>query len=176
MADTVLTVQQIEDIFQTWTSQALGVTDPGAVRIGWPMDGAPAWHITDDVCFVLVTYVDNPITRQIERSYSPLDPDNANMAHSYIDSVRVSWTLYGPNAFERADIIRAALFQPSTTDTLAANNLGLVTDVPMPIRVPELFNGQWWSRATLYADFNQLVIRQTSVPYITGSDVRIVEG
>ncbi|WP_206923025.1 phage neck terminator protein [Alicyclobacillus suci] len=173
MADTVLTQVQLEDIFQSLTSQLLGTTDPSAVRITWPKDGAPSWSIDDDVCFVSVTPSDNSYTRQLQTDYSPLDQESLNSTLAYTAGVRVSWTLYGPNSSDNADLIRATLFSDSTKSTLISNDLALITDVPMPIRQPELFNGEWWNRATLYADFNHLVKRQSTVPYLQSADVLV---
>lgn len=175
MADTFLTQEQLENIFQSLTSQFLGITDPSAVRISWPTDGAPSWSITDDVCFVAVTPSDNSYTRQLQTDYTELDANNANANLTYTAGVRVGWTLYGPSASDRADLIRASLFFASTTSALISNNLALITDVPMPIRQPELFNGEWWNRATLYANFNELVIRQSTVPYIQTANVQVLQ-
>ncbi|WP_062306578.1 phage neck terminator protein [Alicyclobacillus sendaiensis] len=173
MADTVLSLEQLEDFFQSWTGQALGTTDPSAVRIGWPTDGSPGWQVADDVCFLMVQYTDNSYTRQIQTEYDPLDAANAQVSQVYTVGIRATWTFYGPNAWSNADLVRASLYRDATTQMLAANNLSLIPDVPMPVRVPELFNGQWWNRVTFFADFYELVIRQTSVPYIAEVDVTV---
>lgn len=173
---TVLLQTQIENIFQSLTSQLLGTTDPSVVRIGWPEVGAPAWAIGDDVCFLLVNYADNPITRQLETVYSAASSTDATATLAYTVVARINWTLYGPDAFDYADVIRSGLFTEPVKTTLAQNNLALVTDVMMPVRAPELFNGQWWNRATFYAEFNELVIRQSTVPYIQTAPVTTQEG
>lgn len=173
MTDTVLTLTQIENLFQSITSQILNVTDPSIVRIGWSQDGAPAWRINDDICFLLVNYADTPITRQFETSY---DATTETLSQSSIQAIRVAWTLYGPGSFDNANLIRSNLFQQTYQTQFSANNLALVTDVTMPTRVPELFNGQWWNQTSFYAQFNELVIRQTSVPYLTSADVEVLEG
>lgn len=176
MADTVLTLTQLENLFQSLTMTVLGLTDQSLVRVGWPGDGAPVWELSSDVCFLLLRYNDDPITRMMETQYTQSDPNNANANLAYTDVIRVEWNLYGPNSFDHVDLIRANLFMNSTTTTLAASNVALVTDVPMPIRVPELRNGQWVNRATFYANFNELVIRQTTVPYIQTATLNTQQG
>lgn len=176
MADTILTITQIEDLFQSVTSQILGTTDPSAVRIGWPTDGAPGWEINQDVCFILVNFNDDPTNQQIETSYQTLDSNDATVNTTYTQGVRVSWTIYGPNSFNNAGLIRSSLVQENYRNILAASNVALVTAIPMPTRVPELFNSQWWERSSFYANFNELVNRQSSVPYLQGSNVQILEG
>jgi len=176
MADTVLTIAQIENIFQSLTSSLLGTTDPSVVRINWIPDGAPSWSISQDICFISITPTDNTYTRQLQTDYTELDANNANSNLTYTMGIRVAWTLYGPNAADNVDVIRSGLFLDSTLSTLSANNIALVTDVPVAIRTPELFNGQWFNRASLYANFNELVIRQSSIAYLQTANVQVEEG
>jgi hypothetical protein len=181
MADTILTRQQIEDLFQNLTLQMLGL-DPAApanqnrVRIGWPSKGAPAWKINDDVAFLLINYDDDPITRQVDVTYENADSDNASRVVSYTRVIRVNWISYGPNSFNDMDTIRNGLFVPQFIQQLATNNMSLILDVPVPFRMPELFNGQWWERTSFYARFNEKVNRHSDVPYIKFADVQIVKG
>lgn len=176
MTDTVLLQNQLEDIFQSLTSTFLGTNHPSAVRINWPQDGAPSFGVKEDVCFISVTPVDTSYAHQVQTDYSQLDTDNANANLTYNAGIRVGWVLYGPSSFDNAALIWSQLFAESTKDTLASNNLALVTDVSQPIRTPELFNGQWFNRASLNATFNELVIRVSSVPYLQTADIQIKEG
>lgn len=176
MSDTVLTQTQLENIFQSWTSTVLNTTDPSAVRISWPQDGAPVWGIDDDVCFIAVTPIDTVYSHQVQTDYSEYDANNANVNLTYSAGIRVGWTLYGPNAYDRAGVLWSQLFSNDAKDTFASSNLALILDVPQPIRTPELFNGQWFNRATLYANFNELVIRNSTVPYLQTPDVQVIEG
>lgn len=181
MSDTILTITQVEDLFQNLTLNMLGL-DPAAkknqsrVRISWPTKGAPAWKISEDVIFLLINFDDDAITRQVDVSYTKADDENANRSMSYTRVLRIDWICYGPNSSNDADTIRSSLFLPQFTQKFAANNLALITDVPMPIRSPELFNGQWWDRSSLYARFNEKVVRTTEVPYLKSADVQIVKG
>lgn len=181
MTDTILSKDQIEDFFQNLTLQILGV-DPNSpssqsrVRIEWPKNGYPGWKIDEDIAFLLVTYDDDAITRQMDVNYAPLDEYQANHLLSYTRVVRVSWTCYGPNSFNDIDTIRSSLYIPKYKELIKANNLALILDVPNPMRSPELFNGQWWDRSSFYARFNEKVTRTSAVPYITGSDVQVVKG
>lgn len=176
MTDTILLQNQLENIFQSLTSGFLGTSDPSAVRINWPQDGAPSFGIAEDVCFISVTPIDTSYAHQVQTDYSELDTDNANVNLTYSAGIRVGWVLYGPSSFDDAALIWSKLFAISTKDTLAKNNLAMVTDVSQPIRTPELFNSQWFNRASLYANFNELVIRRSSVPYLNTANVQVEEG
>lgn len=176
MSDTILTLQQVGSLFQSLTSQVLQTSDPSVVRVGWAEDGQPARGINDDVVYLLIAYQDANMTRQFERSYDPLDADNATESLSYTSTLRVAWNVCGPNSFDNADLIRSSLVQSTFKSQLQENNLGLVMDIAMPTRAPELRNGQWWEQTAFHAFFNQLVVRRSTIPYLATSDVQVKEG
>ncbi|NHN33541.1 phage neck terminator protein [Paenibacillus agricola] len=181
MADTILSMKDIEDVFWDMSTRMLGL-NPAApanqkrVRVSWPEKGAPAWKREENIAFISVEPDDDPYTRQMDVEYSEIDADNANRAMSYTRVHRVSWICYGPSSFGDTDLIRSSLFKPEYTMALAAVNMALITDVSAPRRSPELFGGQWWERSNFSARFNEKVIRQSEVPYLQSADVRIIEG
>lgn len=180
MADTILTLQQIENLFQNMTTVILGL-DPSLpanqdkVRIAWPTTGSPAWKIKDDIAFIRVTQEDNSIARHQDILYKPNDNLSAVKEIGYTRVHKVDWTLYGPNSYNNADLIRYSIFSSDYTEQLKANNLFLITDISLPVRLPELYNGQWWNRTDFSATFNELVVRRTSVPYITDINWQIIK-
>lgn len=181
MADTILKLKEVENFYHDLTMKMLGL-DPNAranqkrVRISWPTKGAPSWKINEDVTFLLVNYDDDSITRQMDTSYINVGTDVADREMSYTRVLRINWICYGPNSFDDMDLIRSGLFKPEITQLLAASNLALITEVSVPIRSPELFNGQWWERTSFYARFNELVIRHSDVPYLQSADFKIKKG
>lgn len=185
MPNIINTLKQIEDLFQGITMQILGI-DPAIavnqnkVRIAWPVGGAPAWKITEDIIFVRVTSNNDPIIQQRDIEYTPYDTNNSNRKASYTRNHTVQWTCYGPNSFDNVDKIRNGIFLLANKETFDINNLALVTDVSAPTRAPELFNGQWWDRSDVQANFNESVTRTGTVPYIqeviVGTEVQIKKG
>jgi hypothetical protein len=167
---------QIEDLFQSMVSQMLNTTDQGAVRIEWPTGGAPAWPIDYDVCFLSINYDDDTYTQQMHTEYSENDSTTANADLVYTAALRVVFNFVGPNSFDNADLVRSSLFQEPYKTTLAASNLALITNVSMPTRAPELFNGQWWNRTTFFARFYELITRTSTVPYIQTASATVMEG
>lgn len=178
MANVVLTLKQIEDLFQNITTQMLGL-DPtapenqGVVRVAWPTTGAPAWKITQDRIFIRVTPVDNDYNKQVSTQYEPVDSTIVNQVISHTDVISVNWVIYGPNSYDNAKKIRSSLFLSKFKMMLSANKIYLITNVPEVMRVPELYNGQWWDRSDFSANFNQLVINKEDVNYIKSVDVTI---
>ncbi len=182
MSDTVLTLKQIEDIFFTITCQMLNIDltkkeNQGKVRIAWPTNGSPGWKVNDDVTFIRVTPQDDKLARHQDILYTPsaVDSTLASKETGYTRVHKIDWTLYGPKSYDNADLIRYDIFKSDYTEKLKKNNLFLITDVSMPTRLPELYNGQWWERTDFSATFNELVVRRDAVPYITGTDFRIIE-
>lgn len=182
MSDANMTVKQIEDFFVSLTYTILGINpttlqpNQAPVRVEWPTGGAPGWKIDEDVTFIMVNYDDDAITRQVDVTYNPNDANNAYRSVSSTRVLRVNWICYGPNSFDNANNIRNGIFLPDNSDTLSANNLALIFDLPAPVRAPELFNGQWWDRTSFYARFNELIVQSQSVPYLTSPNVQIITG
>ncbi|MBG9773566.1 phage neck terminator protein [Brevibacillus laterosporus] len=175
MADLALTLQEIEDIFWQCTTKNLGL-DPEKkesqkrIRIGYSTDGAPAWKRDENVGFILVSFASDPYTEQIETSYARTSETTADHVSSYTRVIQVSWTFYGPSSFDDADKVRAGLYR----SPLLFSPLHLVTNVPAPFRLPELFGGQWWERSTLTARFNEKVVRSSTVNYIETAGIEII--
>lgn len=170
-----LTLKGIENIIWVFTVKTLGL-DPlsdfaqETVRIGYGPEGQPGWKRTDDQIFILVTTVDDPYVRQTEITYMDKTQDDLNLVSSYTRVLQVSWTLYGPNSFDNADVIRNGLY----TQVNSFEPLKLVTSVPASFRLPELFAGQWWERSTLTARFNEKVVRRNTVNYIDSADIKVI--
>ena len=200
--DTYLSVDDLNKFFQTLTLSILGYdsevtaweaylisigaghtwTDPipanpyKKVRISWLTSGEPSWLITDNVCFIRAVEADDPINRQREISESLLvisEIDWDNFAFRYTRVINVFWNLYGPNSFDNAQKIRDGMFYPTYQETLSKNNLKLVPTTKSPVRLPELFQGQWWERTDISMIFNSLTVKNVQVPYAEAADIII---
>jgi len=142
-------------------------TNQDKVRIAWPTSGAPDWKITDDICFLQVNNQDDSISKQFDTNYTTQSGYNLNENISYIKVHRLGFVLYGPNSLDNAEIIKNALYTSSIYRTLLQqNNLSVIQDVNIPLRSPELFNGQWWERANLFVNFNELITTTSTVQAI----------
>lgn len=182
MADQVLKLKEIEDFFYDVTCQMLGIDlfkkeNQNKVRIAWTTEGAPGWKINEDIVFIRITPVDDKLARQQNILFNPdeLDKAYAKKQTGYTRVHKINWTLYGPNSYDNADIIRNLIFDYDYMKKFKTKNLFLITDVPMPVRLPELYNGQWWERTDFSATFNEAVIRENKVPYITSTDIRLIK-
>lgn len=176
MADVVLKLEQIEDIFIRVITKILLPSDPTnaeRVRASWPTDGAPGWKIDEDVTFIRANSLNDPITRTRDVEYFGIDPNTANRQVTYTRVHDIHLLFYGPDSFDDADLVRHSFFLPDVKEELAKYNLFMVPDVDVPIRFPEFFNGQWWQRADFRIRFNEFVKRESSVPYIQGVDIKV---
>lgn len=181
MADQVLKLREIEDFFQEITCKMLNLDltkkeNQEKVRIAWPTGGAPSWKIAQDIVFLRITPIDDKMARQLNIVYDPnaSDVTIADKKTGYTRVHKIDWTLYGPNSYDNADIIRISIFDNELMMEMKKKNLALITDVSMPTRLPELYNGQWWERTDFSATFNEAVIREKQVPYISSADVRVI--
>lgn len=178
MADIILTLQQLTDLFYTVTCEILGLNpdDPSSfskVRKSWQTDGTPAWGINDDVVFIRIKPLNDPYIQQRDTTYTQNTVDLANKITSYTRAHQVFWAVYGPNSFENAEAIRNGLYSDEVKSLLKASNISLKLDIPSPDHVPELYNGRWWERSDLSARFCEKVTRQTTVPYLQGANIQI---
>lgn len=178
MADTILTLKQLEDVFRNLICTLLGLNpvDPlnaGKVRIAWPTGGAPGWKITEDVMFVRVSLANDAYTKQRDKVFTPNTSSLVYATTCYTRAIRVSITAYGPNSFDNLESVRNGFF--NATEELAKNNLYLILDVPNVVRVPELFNGQWWERSDISVMFYEKVTKQATVPVVATANIGIVD-
>ncbi|MBY6798107.1 hypothetical protein HYH85_18005 [Clostridium botulinum] len=182
MADQVLKLKEIEDFFFQITCEMLNIDfekeeNQDKVRIAWQTEGAPSWSIDEDIVFLRITPVDDSMTRQQNIIIDPVEKDKAyaKKQTGYTRVHKINWTLYGPNSYDNADVIRHLLFDYNYMQKFKEKNIFLITDVPMPTRLPEPYNGQWWERTDFSATFNEAVIKENKIPYITGTDIRIIK-
>lgn len=182
MADQILKLTELEDFFADVTYKILGL-DPtlaankGKVRLTWPSNGAPSWKITDDVVFLRVTPIDDKQARTLNIIYDTNSIDNINLKKEtgYTRVHKIDFTFYGPNSYDNADLIRYTLLEPNSyKDEFKNKNLFIIPDIPMPTRLPELYNGQWWDRTDFSANFNEAVIRRSLVPFIESTEIKLV--
>ncbi len=107
------------------------------VRVGW--NAQPGFALTDDICSIRATEADDEYNRIRDRQVAPNNSTGVYLTDTFTRVWQAHLTLYGPNSFDHARLIKSALLLDWTHDTLAASNLYLVTYLPATRRVPELF-------------------------------------
>jgi hypothetical protein len=194
MSDVILSLDDFNKLFQSLVISALGMTEAAAtwktwnagnkhnqeplnpfyfVRISWPTVGAPAWKITEDVCFLKCIEIDDSINKQRDTEFQKIDEATANKQTGYTRVFAISFTLYGPNSYDNSRKIKDSLFGETNRFALAAKNLFMIPDFKPANRLPELFQGNWWERVDLTINFNNLVLINETVNYIESADVNI---
>lgn len=182
MADQVLKLKELEDFFQEITCKMLNLDmtkkeNQDKVRIAWPTVGAPSWKINEDIVFLRITPIDDKLARTLSIIYdtNSIDNINLNKETGYTRVHKVDFTLYGPTSYDNADLIRYILLEPNSyKDEFKNKNLFVIPDIPMPTRLPELYNGQWWDRTDFSANFNEAVIRRSLVPFIESAEIKLI--
>lgn len=180
LASSALTPAQMAAVFQTLTARIFGYPIPStpdvnskayyAVRVGWQQQGQPAFKINEDTC-VLTAYPENDDYSRVRDALTAVndsaDTDTLNMEYTQV--WRIHWTLYGPNAYDRARLIVSSMSLDWVHDYLAAppspglNPIYALASWDRPKYVPENFQGQWWQRADVDLKFNELVLEATTV-------------
>lgn len=181
MADAVLRLNEIEEIFWSITMLMLGLNpdsedekEISKVRTTWPTDGAPSWKINEDVCFLSITQRDDLINRQRNVRYEEESEEQLKRIMEYTRVVNCSYILYGPNSYDHAELLQDSLFLPEYKEMFNKNYLYLIPDIAAPTRAPELYNGRWWERSDFEVNFNLYVRREQVVDYIEDIEINFV--
>ena len=142
------------------------------VRIGWQTQGQP-WTPSPsvDTIFVRAIEDDDEYNRIRDRENVYLSDVLVTQVDIYTRVWRIFWTVYGPNAFDNGRKLRSGLFNPGIYNTLAGSNLYWITDVPAPVRVPELYDKQWFDRVDFYARFNEQVTEANTIGTVQSVEV-----
>jgi hypothetical protein len=141
------------------------------VRVGWQQTGQPAFLITDDICTITATLSDDDYNRIRNTIYSPNDVESLTQTTCYTRVWRIAFSLYGPNSFDHARLLKSAMFMGWAHDILGQNELYLVTNVSDPRRIPELADGQWWERSDFSVRLNELVTETITAAVIASAEV-----
>lgn len=152
------------------------VADPGAyekVRVGWQQEGAPAWGITDDVVIVRASTIDSGYSHLRDLA-TTAGADVITETDTFTRRWRGFWTFYGPNSLDHAGAVRSALIKiPFVADLFATSNLYVDPDITEPGRNPEQFQGEWWSRSDLSADFNEQITETYTAGIVASVEVSV---
>lgn len=177
MASLVLTQEQIEGILQLTTVNILGLpSNTQTVILGYGSDGQPAWVTPQvNVCVINAFPDDDAYDKNRYESYT------SNGAYQITDVgyTRVFqplWTFYGPSAYDNADTVRSAILTENIRYTyLAPNGMYPLSEPSAPVRLPYEANSQWWNRCDLRMKFNVLTIRESTVPYLQGANIQVID-
>jgi hypothetical protein len=189
MATAPLVPAQIEATFQAITLSLglqLSYAPPGSigadpppsqnyygVRIGWEQEGQPFQQITEDIAYLRCYEVDDQYNRVRDLIYSTNLPYTETWKFTRV--WETYWSIYGPNSFDNARIIRSSMWLQSVHDMFASANLYWVTDAGAPVRAPELMDGQWWPRTDFHARFNELVTETNAQNSVVSAEVLLYD-
>lgn len=141
----------------SYTESPAGLTDPHS-----------------NFVFYIVQFEDTGINRQIDDITAPnSDLTLVTQKIQYVRNLRFIWQTYGDDGFEWADTLRIRLFDSDIQTLLSAQGISLIPDIPAPVYIPEKIGQQWYKRYDLYAKFNQLVTRETTLPALANADIII---
>lgn len=155
------------------------ITNPLAgrlVRQEWPTKGAPSQEKADNVAFVRAVEINDWYNKVPDQGAGDaVDAANVELVKEYTRVWRVSWVFYGPKAYTNATILKSAMQQDFTHDSLAAFNVFLMPEVSSPQRVPEEFEGEWWQRSDFEMVFYEQVNESIATQTVTSVEVQVLD-
>jgi hypothetical protein len=191
MATAPLVPTQIETIFQAVTcSMGLNLSfappvdgqfpagpapNPNlyGVRIGWQQQGQPFCQVNEDVIALRCYEVDDEYNRIRDLTYQ--NTPSFTETWNYTRIWETAWTVYGPNSFDNARIIRSSLFLQGIHDQFASAELYWIPSPAAPMRIPELQDGQWWERVDFKARFNEFVTESNNPGFVESVAVNLYD-
>lgn len=178
-----MTPKQLETAIQGFTCTLLGVdiTDKVAlagVRLSWQTQGQPFGNNPGvNVVFIRAVPEDSLYDRVRDRITvpNPASEDNSSVLYQdlYTRVWRIYWVFYGPDSFDRARVVRSALYQQANHDILALSSLYIAGPITAPIRLPDQSNGQWWERTDFSVLMNEFVVEQTEVSTVESVEILV---
>lgn len=185
VAEHILTLQEIIELFQKITMTMLGYVITGSppdyteaakfVRIAW-QTGSPAWGRDQDVCFIQVLEEEDNYNKQHDVEYESAGGDALTRITGETTVLKVRWICYGPNAYEKVRTIKRRIFYQDMHDVLAQSRIYILPDIRGPQRLEEEYEGKWWKRFDLEILFNALVVVEYGTESIASVDVVVAKG
>lgn len=157
------TYNELLDIYRQSVCSILSLDiNSSQVRISYQKEGMPSWSVDDDIVFIRLEEREDNYAKQRNSVYEERDGSVVKVS----SRTRV-WELYlivyGPNSYEWMNLLKDGFFLHSTKAILGPNDIYLIPDLGSIQRVPELFDGMWWSRYDMKVLFNELYVVEEDV-------------
>lgn len=139
-----------------------------AISFAWQRNGRPWWRITDNVCIITLTPVDNYLNKDVFRVYTPPDDvmtEDGEVLGYYTQVWQLGYVIYGPDSLQWASSLYYALSTPQIRELFTKNYMDIGHKGTAPRRMPELMGQQWWERVNMDYYINQMVSFDYNQPY-----------
>lgn len=175
-----LTLKELQDIYWRQLMILLGHSpeddrQQDLVRLAYQEDSQPFHDYHRNICYYYVQAADDPINRQIDTRYNPIDDTKTQQINSYNRVITLDIILYGSDAYDRAVLLRMDLLEPTQNWDLAAKGLYIIPDIAEPQQMWEPYNNKWWPRVDMQVRYNNLVTDERhTVNYLSSADIAVV--
>lgn len=175
-----LTLKELQDIYLRQLMVLLGHNPDDEeqqemVRLAYQEDSTPFHEYDRNICYYYIQAADDPINRQIDTTYSPIDDTKTQQINSYNRVITLDIILYGPDAYDQAVLLRMDLLEPTQNWDLAAKGLHIIPDIAEPQQMWEPYNNKWWPRVDMQVRYNNLVTDERhTVNYLSSADITVV--
>jgi hypothetical protein len=99
--------------------------------------------------------------------------ENGRRVVTRVRPLEVLWICYGQSAWEDCETIRRRVLDADIKARLRAAAVYPLPHVAEPIRAPELFEGAWWERSDLTAQFYEHIRIDEAYPGLEAARVLI---
>lgn len=111
-----LTLKELQAIFWRQLMILLGHNpddkkQQDMVRLAYQDESQPFHDYRRNICYYYVQAADDPINRQIDTRYNPIDETKTQQISSYNRVITLDIILYGPDAYDRAVLLPDGLIR-----------------------------------------------------------------
>ena len=139
------------------------------VRSTWTQPGQPGFLITDDIVFYKVITGGDKYDQQVY-----VEQGTTLYNANYTRVITLVMTAYGPSAPDNLERIRTCFIAGFGTLNLKKARIFPVINPSNVVRMPELFEGQFWERADfsiiMYAEENTSL----DIPEIVSTEITVI--
>ncbi len=175
LSSTALTDGVASQVLQAMTAQALGITgtpnQQQKVRVAWQVQGQPFENVNTDICYVFMVERGGLYDQQRNEIPGTQTTTQIQLIQTYTRIWECRWHFYGPNSFDNARLVRSAIFTDYFRWQLQPFGLFAVAPFDVPLRVPEVINGQWFNRSDMRGLFYEQVTETRSVNIVASAEI-----
>lgn len=152
MAQTVLTMEQVEDIMLEAARQILGIPDDNStVRLAYgarsPTGSAPMHDVKKNVVYITVNLTDDGYGKQHHISYENAEgADKLVEVDEYTEEYSVAFSCYGTEAAENARKLRDSLYSEKNKEYFSRYNLHFTVGSTQLAAAREIIDTIWVTR------------------------------
>ena len=163
MADDIVSINTLDDLFATLVTQCSGLP-ANKVLIAYSEKGQISSAISDDVCYIH-TEEESDYVDQYKNRIATFNSttEKVTIAQRAMRVIKLQLTFYGPNSNVLGVKVKEKMYFDSVKQFLYKNNLAIIPEKDVIIKTHENINERWWDRVDVNIFFyNSVMVEEVA--------------